>query len=433
MGTEKGGTMTTGNGSTPKRGQGRICAVMHWLCAAISAVRARGIWLFVFLGRHRGLLSFLCVVGVLLWLAWVIPWSVAWRSTVLRFVHENPVFVVVLIISLVVPLFWLLLWKLPQWQVAAVPEMKDRIDLESKSRQTLVQIVGGAAALGAFYFTAQTLETSQKTLETTQQGQITDRFTKAIDQLGDTKLEIKLGGIYALERIAKDSERDHWVVMEVLTAFVRQHSPRKVELSGMSMLTFASEKIENEKAQDPPADIQAILTVIGRRGRTFEHGEVEPLNLSMTHLWGANLQKANLQKADLGGAQLSGANLEGAQLQKANLTMTELQDAYLGEAQLQGASLVQAQLQKANFQDAQLQGTILRYAQLQEAHLNKAQLQGANLQGAQLQRADLQGANLSQVEYLTQDQINMACTNKYTILPKGLTRPDPCPATPYTP
>ena len=50
---------------------------------------------------------------------------IAWRSTIARFVHENPVFVIALLISLLLPFFWLLLWKLPQWQVAAVPEMKD--------------------------------------------------------------------------------------------------------------------------------------------------------------------------------------------------------------------------------------------------------------------------------------------------------------------
>src|SRR5262245_29383173 len=98
-------------------------------------------------------------------------------------------------ISLLILLLWLFLWKLPQWQVAAVPEVKDRIDLESKSRQTLVQILGGAALLGGLYFTAETLRVNQKTLETTQQGQITERFTKAIDQLSRDNLSMRLGGI----------------------------------------------------------------------------------------------------------------------------------------------------------------------------------------------------------------------------------------------
>jgi hypothetical protein len=123
--------------------------------------------------------------------------------------------VVLSIILLIFLLFWLLLWKLPQSQVAAVPEIKERIDLESKSRQTIAQILGGAALLVGLYFTSQTLRT-------TQEGQITDRFTKAIDQLGKDTLAVRLGGIYALERIARDSESDYRAVMEVLTAFVRE-------------------------------------------------------------------------------------------------------------------------------------------------------------------------------------------------------------------
>lgn len=63
-----------------------------------------------------------------------------------------------------------------------------------------------------------------------EQGHITDRYTKAIEQLGKLdgdkpNIEIRLGAIYALERIARDSPRDHWTIMEVLTAYVRQNAP----------------------------------------------------------------------------------------------------------------------------------------------------------------------------------------------------------------
>ncbi|WP_062294251.1 hypothetical protein [Nostoc piscinale] len=40
---------------------------------------------------------------------------------------------------------------------------------------------------------------------------------------------MRLGAIYTLERIAKDSAKDHWTIMEVLTAFVRENAPRKLE------------------------------------------------------------------------------------------------------------------------------------------------------------------------------------------------------------
>jgi excisionase family DNA binding protein len=91
--------------------------------------------------------------------------------------------------------------------------------------QTVGGIVGGSALLFGLYFTAQALQVNRE-------GQITERFTRAIDQLGATdeatgkpRLEIRLGGIYALERIARDSpKRDYSTVMEVLTAYVRENT-----------------------------------------------------------------------------------------------------------------------------------------------------------------------------------------------------------------
>jgi hypothetical protein len=55
--------------------------------------------------------------------------------------------------------------------------------------------------------------------------------SRAIDQLGkvDDKgnklFEIRIGGIYALQRIARESEEDYWPIMEILTAYVREHAP----------------------------------------------------------------------------------------------------------------------------------------------------------------------------------------------------------------
>jgi hypothetical protein len=76
----------------------------------------------------------------------------------------------------------------------------------------------------------ETLRVTQNRLDIDRQAQITNRFTQAIGQLGaelkDGKpnLEVRLGGIYALERIAYDSPRDHWTIMEILTAYVRQNA-----------------------------------------------------------------------------------------------------------------------------------------------------------------------------------------------------------------
>jgi hypothetical protein len=87
-------------------------------------------------------------VGLLLWLTWYIPaWFPGSRVVAIRLLNERLLFVVMLSLSLVVLLFWLLLWKVPQWQVVNVFSSKDRIDLETKSRQTMAQILGGAAVV----------------------------------------------------------------------------------------------------------------------------------------------------------------------------------------------------------------------------------------------------------------------------------------------
>ena len=304
-----------------------------WFIEGAHAMQRRGV--FTLLHRYAFPFCFLMLGGLLhLWFAW--------RATGPYFVHDNAVFVVVLVISLGMPLLWLVLWWLPQWQVAAVPEEKERIDLETKSRQTMAQILGGAALLGGLFFTAQTLRISQEglqvnqetlrinqqTLQITQEGQITERFTKAIDQLGkpgEDNLAVRLGGIYALERIARDSTKDHGPIMEVLTAFVREQT--HVQKTTPAKPSPASGESSDQERAKVPADIQAILTVLGRRTRTYGKGESQPLDLS----------RAQLQGAILAGAQLQGAILWEAQLQKAdlrevkNLTQGQINQACVDE------------------------------------------------------------------------------------------------------
>jgi Pentapeptide repeats (8 copies) len=206
----------------------------------------------------------------------------------------------------------LLLWLLPKWQIRHVVglDSSSRFDRENEARKTLSQILGGLVLLVGFYFTWQNLaitresqvaaeKATQDNLRIAQEGQITDRFGKAITQLGDTKIEIRLGAIYALERLAKDSPKDHWSIMEVLTAYVREHA--KVD----------SVKKENQPSP-PVVDIQSILTVFGRRTFTYEKGEDHRLDLRRTYL-----SEIDLRKGDLRGADLRETNLTSADVREA--------------------------------------------------------------------------------------------------------------------
>ncbi|MBK7598349.1 MAG: hypothetical protein IPJ07_07430 [Acidobacteria bacterium] len=132
---------------------------------------------------------------------------------------------------------------------------REMLKAENEARTTLAQIIGGIGLLAGLYFTWRSLKINED-------GKITDRYSKAIELLGSKKknLDMRLGGIYALERIARDSEKDHWTVMEALTAFIREHSPVKANQKGKQGELFKS---EDEKRIT--TDIQAALTVIGRR------------------------------------------------------------------------------------------------------------------------------------------------------------------------
>ncbi|WP_190824624.1 hypothetical protein [Saccharopolyspora pogona] len=82
-----------------------------------------------------------------------------------------------------------------------------------RKKLDLTQLLTLGAVLVSLVFAIPQAITAQATLEATrsessnlQQQQITERFSTAIEQLGSDKLQIRLGGIYALERIAHDSD-----------------------------------------------------------------------------------------------------------------------------------------------------------------------------------------------------------------------------------
>lgn len=272
-------------------------------------------------------------------------WITIYRITLNNFVREHSR-ALTLVVSGVV-LFMAVAFLL--WLLVGPDNPKDKIAFI----QTLGGLVGGAALATGLYFTARNLQVNRE-------GQITERFTRAIDQLGATEnnskqLEIRLGGIYALERIARDSEQDHWPIMEVLTAYVRQHSPRKRPEATREEGAAESEHAGSGSTRSSndsvgrvlDADTQAIITVIRRRTRSFGRGEPESLDLHYTYLHQANLIAANLMGADLRGATLD-ASLEGANLQGANLWGANLRGAFLTRANLQGATgLTQEQINQA--------------------------------------------------------------------------------------
>ncbi len=242
-------------------------------------------------------------------------------------------------------------------------------------RATILQALGGLALLGTLYFSARTLRLNRR-------GQLTERFSKAIEQLGSDRLAVRLGGIYALEQIAFDSAELHWPIMEVLTAYLREHRPARA----------AAEAGADSAGPRLPADHQAIATVIGRR-RVEQDPAGQRLVLSDTDLTGVNWATARLEGAFLNGARLERAYLVGAHLERADLLGAYLEGANLGGAHLEGAELHWAH----GLTGDQLQSAYLARGSLGGAHLVDGVIRWApGLTRDQLKRLDQANRDLNE-------------------------------------
>ncbi len=322
----------------------------------------------------------------------------------------------ILLLAVLASLVWVA-QVVPEWQVkragvrAALTNSQARTTpadvaaLENELRKTLLQVLGGLFAIAALWFTYRRVRVAE-------QGHITDRYTRAIEQLGALRarnqpnIEVRLGAIYALERIALDSPRDHWTIMEVLTAYVRQNAPAPAQ---------TPTKSENQQAikKGPSTEIQAILTVLGRRPRGRKRERDQRLDLSNSDLRGANLDRTILDRASFFAAHLDRASFNEAQLAGARFDGAHLDGARFNRAHLAGARFNGAQLDEARFDEAHLAGARFIGAQLDGARFTGAQLDGATFDDAQLAGASffwaqLDGADFRRAEGLTAAQFRHA-------------------------
>ncbi|WP_172328039.1 pentapeptide repeat-containing protein [Mangrovicoccus sp. HB161399] len=325
-------------------------------------------------------------------------------------------------------------------------------------RLTLLGITALTAALGAlvaFPFTILRTQYNARQTHAAEQGHITDRISKAVEALGAEKsakrrvdkwskgrktyvieevsepnVEVRIGGIYALERISQDSERDHIRIMEILCAYIRENAPAD-QAPPFELDPWPDYPEElNEANQDfwdnamkswkralhdtiaklkaPRPDIQTAMDVIGRRSarrirfeqsRKHRGQETYRLDLRGVNLRGADLSRLNLSRAKLERSLLQGASFLSANLDGADLAQASLQGADFSAACLAGADLKSANLQLACLLGASLQASDFTSASMQEANLSGAQLQYAILSRAKLHIADFINANLSGAKF----------------------------------
>jgi uncharacterized protein YjbI with pentapeptide repeats len=281
----------------------------------------------------------------------------------------------------------------------AIRGVQTRLAIEAVRGQ-FIQLGGGLLAFGAFWYTIRNFtlarkqtELNRQTLALGEQGQVTDRYARAIEQLGSDSVDVCIGGIYALERITVDSRRDRSTVMEVLAAFVRRraHSVSAPDSSSQQEAALL------ERADvSVPADVAAAMTVIARR---VIEADDRIIDLHGVDLSGVRLVPARLQNVDLSFARLRDADLPRAELAGTVLVQADLADAQLAGADLSGAHLDRADLTGAVLTGATLTGARLPGATLHHARLDRIQAGRGDFSGASLQNASLSGADLAHGDF----------------------------------
>ena len=337
-------------------------------------------------------------------------------------------------------------------------------------------LLGALAAATTLIFQLVRVWISERTTRAAEEGLVTDRINKAVEGLGAEKvvrrlvetpryrktggewerdadgnpvpalrpdgqplvdresydvtepnLEVRIGAIYALERIGQDSPRDHIQIMEILCAYVRENSrarevewfpdgpwprhppePEKDELverralrrarlggtradRGAPAVGRARSWARNSLSPVRP-DVDVAMQVIGRRSEELRRRE-------LAAGYKLDLNGANLQSLSLVRAALARANFKDAMLTGASFSQTDLSEADLSGAGLSGARFADCQLDGAEFQEASMEGTRIATSSARNARFFRTLLAGARIdrtdfRGANMLRASLEGADV---------------------------------------
>lgn len=221
-----------------------------------------------------------------------------------------------------------------------------------------------------------------------QQARMAERLAGVFAQLGSEQIAVRIAAVHSLEQIARDDPRQHGPIMQTLGAFVREQAPAP---AGRYIGSRYEPPGQAEVFVPPQTDVQAALTVLGRRQRDHDRPIDRPV-LTGVNLSGYDLSDGDFTSANFRGSYLCGAAFTGARLAAANFDGANLERADLFGADCMGASFSGAAAPGARFAHARLDGASLVEADLRAADFTRAQLDGADFANANYEGALLDEA-----------------------------------------
>ncbi|AML52321.1 pentapeptide repeat-containing protein [Falsihalocynthiibacter arcticus] len=248
---------------------------------------------------------------------------------------------------------WICLMGFVIWTLislaASFPDYSEGDDLRWHAL-ALVGLMTSLAGLIGTPFVFLRAQTTERHTVATEQGLITDRITKAVEQIGAVKtvikddksstlpnIEVRIGGLYALENIAQQNLEVHIQIMDILCAYVRENLSNKIdnkpgELSTMtdtSPLPKAGERLL-------PDDVSVVFKIISRRSKPQKKKEESRLNsegqryvfdfstCNFIHyrLWWLSFDNCRFWYCDFSGATFFRNEIQNSDFMAANFSST---------------------------------------------------------------------------------------------------------------
>ncbi|URM89937.1 pentapeptide repeat-containing protein [Streptomyces sp. MRC013] len=290
---------------------------------------------------------------------------------------------------------------------------QDRPKAVNDVRTTLLQVIGGLVVLFGACATWRRPRVSQDGLRATQEGYVTDRFSRAADQLGSDKLDVRTGGLHALWRIAEQSARDREAIVSIQAAYLRTHLP----WPPAGPEAPAADVSVNDVAplETRAADAQVALTALGVLRQHREQSWAGP---SITDLRRADCDGLGFSEVNFDRACMEAAGLYHAHLTRASLVSVNLRHADLTTAILRRARRVLADPRAAKLVETDLRDADFTETDPREANLRKADAHGAAFHRADLRMTDLRGTDLSTAD-LVEARLAGALASEHTRWPAG--------------
>ena len=279
-------------------------------------------------------------------------------------------------------------------------------------------VVAGLLAIWRSRVAERQASAAQRQVKAAQQSLLNERYQRGAEMLGSAVLAVRLGGIYALQRLANEHPGEYHVqIMRLLCAFVRNPTVdgnREIGLTDHK--TGETAETDDGGHARPRQDVEGAMEAIATRskiGIDLEGDDGFRLDLRNADIGALRLLR--LRNVDFSKAQLTDANLSGIWLSQGT-DLSSIGEGYgvnISKARLNGVNFRSSNLWEANLSDSLLVRAEFQIADLRHANLSRATLANADLSGAELRDAILSGTKFSIDDHppalgVTQDQIDKA-------------------------